>query len=397
MKNNDYRLYFPIFKNHKNKFIYFDSAATSLKPKEVIDAIYNFYNYNGLSYKSFGPLSLQVEQLIHKTRKKTAHFINASCAEEIIFTKGTTESLNILAHILSQDIEAGSEIITSELEHNSSILPWMKIANQKKAKLVFVPLNEENKITCRNFKKVLSSKTKIVALHHISNTFGYETPIKEIIKEVRKTKALIILDAAQSVSFKKIDVQDLDVDFMAFSAHKMYGPFGLGILFGKKNLLEKHKPFFIGGGSVQDVNHQNFTIQNLPYSYEAGTPNISSIIAFQKSLEFIQKIGLKTIQQHNKHIIEQINFRLKKIPQIKIFNPNADHIINFNLGNIHPHDVEEFLIAKNIYVRTGKHCADLAIKKINQTSTIRISVGIHNNSEDIDILIDTLKKINNFF
>ncbi|MFB5029801.1 MAG: Cysteine desulfurase SufS [Candidatus Phytoplasma pruni] len=395
MKDNSFRSYFPIFKNNP-KLVYFDSASTSLKPQTVIDAMSDFYNNNGINFRSFGTLSVQNNRLMGETREKTAQFINAE-PEEIIFTKGTTESLNMLIQILSQNIQPGDEIITSELEHNSSVLPCIKAAEDKQAKLMFVPLCDQNKITVENFKTVLTDKTKIVVLTHMSNVLGYETPIKEIAKIAHQKDVLVILDAAQSVAHQRLDMKDLDVDFMAFSAHKIYGPFGVGVLYGKKVHLEKMKPSFLGGGTIQEVFKDRYVLRDTPYKFESGTPNIGSIIAFKKSLEFIESIGIDKIHQHNKKMVAKIKEEFKKIPQIKVLNEGADNLVLFVFDKIHAHDVESSLAKHNIYLRTGLHCANLVSKRLNQISTIRVSVGLHNTEEDIAFLITYLKKIKDFF
>ncbi|TVY12421.1 aminotransferase class V-fold PLP-dependent enzyme [Candidatus Phytoplasma pini] len=401
MNNNDFRSFFPIFKKNP-KLIYFDSAATSLKIEGVLNSIIQFYQNNGISLTNYNFLSSENIQNIVYTRKKTAYFLNASF-EEIIFTKGTTESLNIVAQMLEEFLNPGDEIITSELEHNSSWLPWLKIAKKKQAKLVFIPLDEQNKITFDNFKKVLSEKTKIVALTHVSNVFGYETPIRPIALLAHEKKAFVILDAAQSIGKQKIDVKELDIDFMAFSAHKMYGPFGVGVIYGKKHLLKKLNPFFVGGSNslVSDKNFfkNDLLFKELPYKFEAGTPNISGIISFVKSIEFIQQIGFEQIQKHNYYITQTLIQELKfHFPQIQIYNPDTNKgPILFNFLSIHPHDIESFLINNHIYLRTGKHCSDLIMQKIKQSSAIRVSIDIHNNIEDIRIFILSLKQMLDIF
>ncbi|AGL90263.1 aminotransferase class V-fold PLP-dependent enzyme [Candidatus Phytoplasma australiense] len=392
---NPLRSLFPIFKANP-KLVYFDSAATSLKPKKVIDELTSFYYNNGMANKSFAFLSSQTNLLINETRKKTAFFLNC-LPEEIIFTKGTTDSLNLLAQSLGELLEEGDEIIVSELDHNSSVLPWLKQAKRKKAKIVFVPLDSNNKITVENFSKVLTKKTKIVALTHVSNLLGYMTPIKEIIDLSHQQNTLVVIDAAQSAAHFPIDVKALNSDFLAFSAHKLYGPFGVGVLFGKISLLKKLKPTFFGGNSIQEFSLNDFVLNEPPHKFEAGTLNIAGIIAFKKALEFIQEIGFEKIQSIEKNIYQGIIKELEKIPEITIYNPQSLDIISFNFNHIHAHDVENFLAQENIYVKTGRCCAFLAAKKINQTSLVRISVGVYNNQEDIDILIKNLKKARDFF
>ncbi|WP_349401724.1 cysteine desulfurase [Candidatus Phytoplasma solani] len=395
MLKKSFRSLFPILTTNP-KLVYFDSAATSLKPKKVIDELISFYHNNGMSNKSFAFLSSQTTLLLNETREKTAFFLNC-LSEEVIFTKGTTDSLNLLAQSLGDLLEEGDEIITSELEHNSSILPWLKQAKMKKAKIIFIPLNHQNEITVKNFSKVLTEKTKIVALTHISNLLGYITPIKEIIALSHQKNALVVLDAAQSASHFPIDVKFLDVDFLAFSAHKLYGPFGVGILFGKISLLKKLKPTFFGGNSIQEFSLNHLVLNNSPHKFESGTLNIAGIIAFKKALELIEEINFQEIQRIEKNIHQKILKELKKIPKITIYNPKSFNIITFNLNQIHAHDVETFLAQENIYVRTGRCCAFLAAKKIKQSSVVRISIGIYNNQKDVDILIKNLKKAQDFF
>ncbi|WCA22252.1 aminotransferase class V-fold PLP-dependent enzyme [Candidatus Phytoplasma oryzae] len=396
MFKNNWKSLFPIFKIN-SELTYFDSAATSLKPKKVINAINKFYNFNGISFKNAGFLSQQVEKLIKETRFLTAAFINAS-SEEIIFTKGTTESLNIISNILGKKIKPNDEIITSELEHNSSLFPWIKVAQEQKAKIIFIPLDKNNRITINNFKKVLSDKTKIVVINHVSNVLGYETPIESITKLAHNKNALVILDAAQSISCKKIDVKKINIDFMAFSAHKMYGPFGVGILFGKKKILKKLDPLFVGSLNIKKIFDKKFFFKNLPLKFETGTPNISGIIAFKESLKLIQKIGFDNIQIHNQIIINKIKTELKKINNIEVLNNNNNNnIILCNSKYIHIHDLETFLVNNNVYLRTGQYCSDLILKKIKKKNTIRISVGIYNDEKDIANLIRSLKEASIFF
>ncbi|WP_334330892.1 aminotransferase class V-fold PLP-dependent enzyme [Candidatus Phytoplasma prunorum] len=396
MIKNDFKYLFPIFKNNPN-LVYFDHASTSLKPKKMILALENFYYNNGINTKSFCDLSENNTLLVEKTRKKTAYFINSQ-SEEIIFTKNTTESLNILAFGLSHLLKEGDEIIISELEHNSAFLPWLRVSKQTKSKLVFIPLDENNQINFYNFQKVFNKKTKIVILTHISNVLGYKPPIKEITNLAHSSNnAFVILDSAQYVSHFPLDVNNLGVDFVCFSAHKMYGPFGLGILFVKHNLLHLLNPLLLGGGIIELFNINDFTYKFNVNKFEAGTYNISSIISFKEVLELITDIGFEKIIDHEYKIYQYAIEQLIKLPNIIIYNPSAHHIITFNLININAHDVVTFLAKENICVRTGKLCADLTLKKIKQTSVIRISIGIHNNKNDVVLLINALKKIINFF
>ncbi|MDC9032100.1 aminotransferase class V-fold PLP-dependent enzyme [Columbia Basin potato purple top phytoplasma] len=396
-KIKNFRSFFPIFQKHP-ELIYFDTAATSLKPYKMIEALTDFYHNNGLSIRSSNPLNLENNKILERTRQKTAFFLKSQ-PEEIIFTKGATDSLNIIAQSLSSSISSQDEIIVSSLEHNSSFLPWMEIANQKKAKLVFIPLDSQYQIQIDNFKEVLTHRTKIIVLTHVSNVLGHINPIREITALAHKTKALVILDASQSAAHIPLNVGDLDVDFMTFSAHKVYGPFGLGILFGKNKFLKKLRPPFVGSGSIQEIDIQknNFLFRDSPYKWLAGTPSIANIIAWEKSLEFIEEIGLTQIFEYEKKIAQYLFNKLSQIPKIKIFTSQITNIINFNFINLHSHDIEHFLIQDNIYVRTGQFCSQLTLEQMREISTIRASVGIHNNKNDVDLLINSLYKAYNFF
>ncbi|MDY0276652.1 MAG: cysteine desulfurase, partial [Acholeplasma sp.] len=294
-------------------------------------------------------------------------------------------------------INDGDEIITSELEHHSSFLPWQEIANEKNAKLVFIPLNK-GRITVDGFKKVITNKTKVVAITYVSNVLGYKTPIKEITKLAHEVGAIVILDAAQAVSHIKIDVKDMDVDFLAFSAHKMYGPNGVGVLYGKKALLEKLPPFEYGGEMVHTVSKDKSTWKDIPYKFEAGTPVIGEVIAFSEAIDFINEIGIDNICKQEMELKDYTVSKLKTIQGVKVYNPDADNpIIAFNIDNVHPHDVTSVLDQNNVCIRAGHHCAQLAIKYLNEIATLRASFGVYNTLEDCDKFLEAVKMASDFF
>ncbi|QTX03168.1 cysteine desulfurase / selenocysteine lyase [Candidatus Phytoplasma luffae] len=396
MKDNIYRCLFPIFQKYPD-LVYLESSATSLKPQILIDSLNNFYKFNGLGNKSFGFLSQENSQKIIETRKLVAQFINSE-PEEIIFTKGSTDGLNQIAFGLTHLIKEGDEIIVSDLEHNSSLLPWMRIAKQKKAKLVFIPLNEQYKITLENFKKVLNSKTKIVALIHVSHILGYITPIEEIVKETRRFQTIIILDTTQSPGHIPLDVKKLGIDLMVFTSHKMYGPFGLGILFGKKKILSEMKPLFVGGRMAQNVLKDDFEISTIPDRFEAGTPNLSAIIPFKDTLEWLISLGFDNIKKYEEELYNFLLEKIKKIKDIIIYNEKPDiGIVTFNLKNIHSHDVASFLAENNIYVSHGNICSHLAVNKMKTNNVVRVSLGIYNNKQDIITFIKCLTEVQNIY
>lgn len=392
IKNN-----FPFFKKNNN-ISYLDSAASSLKLSAVIDSLNNYYINNGTNiHRGVYKLAYDATNDFEETRKEVANFINCN-TEEVIFTKSTTDALNKLANSLSEFINEGDEIITSELEHHSQFIPWQEIAKKKNAKIVFVPLTKEGRIEVNNFKKVLSDKTKIVALTYVSNVLGYETPISEIADLAHEKNAILITDAAQAASHTKIDVKALKTDFLAFSGHKMYGPNGVGVLYGKKELLNKIKPLEYGGEMAHIVNKEQSTWKELPWKHEAGTPVIAEVIAFKEAIKFINEITIEKIYEHSMKLKNYTLNKLKQIDDIIIYNESAENpIITFNLKNIHPHDVASILDQKNVYIRAGHHCAQLVAQFLNVTSTLRASFNIYNTYEDCDKLVEGIKVAKEFF
>ena len=397
---------FPILKEKMNEhpLVYLDSAATSLKPISVINSI-EYYNSKKSSnvHRGVYMLSQEVTLLYEQSREKVAKFINAD-EREIVFTKGATESLNIIANSYGlANLKKDDEIITSELEHHSSFLPWQNIASIVGAKLVLVPLDEEGKITVDNFKSVLNNKTKIVALNYISNTMGNIAPIKEIAALAHQYGAKIIVDAAQAAPHIPIDVKDLDIDFLAITGHKMLASTGIGILYGKFHLLNSMPPVNFGGEMVEYAGLNKSTFKEPPYKFEAGTPPIAEAISLSTAIDFINDIGFESIQEHEKELRKYAIKNLKLIKGIKIFNEESDiGIINFNSystsnGNlIHPHDMASFYDAEGICIRAGHHCAQLIMKWLAQPATLRASIYLYNTKSDIDKFIKATKTARDF-
>lgn len=384
---------------NKNKAItYLDSASTSLKLESVINSLTDYYMNNGTNiHRGVYKLAHEATSDFEETRELIAKFINSDL-EEVIFTKGTTDSLNKLANSYGSFINEGDEIISSELEHHSSLLPWQVVAQKKGANLKFVPLTEEGKITVDNFKKVITNKTKVVAVTYVSNALGFETPIEEIIKIAHEHGAIVIIDAAQASSHIKMDVKKLDVDFLAFSAHKMYGPNGTGILYGKRKLLEKIPPFEFGGEMAHLVYLDNFEPKEIPYKFEAGTPVIAETIAFKEAIKFFNEVGIDNIYKHEMELKQYALAKMEKIEDITIYNKTAESpMITFNIDGIHPHDVASVLDEQNVYLRAGHHCAQLVGKFLNAQSTLRASFAIYNTYEDCDRLVDAVIMARDFF
>lgn len=388
---------FPIFKNHP-EIHYLDSAASSLKLNKVIDKLDYYYNFLSVNVNR-GPykLSYEATNLYDDSRINIAKHLNCN-SNEIIFTRGATNSLNLASLLLEPLINENDEIITSELEHNSSILPWINICKKKKAKLVYVPLTKEGRITIENFKKVINKNTKIVALTHVSNVMGYITPVKEICKISKEYKAITIIDGAQAIPHMKVDLKDLNCDFYCFSGHKMLGPTGIGILYGRYDLLDKLEPVEYGGDMALDVSKENQTYKNPPYKFEAGTPIIAEAIALSEAFDYLDKIGYDNIHRNEQDLFKYTYDKLSKIKEVIIHNPTCETgVLTFNVKDIHPHDVAQILNEDNVYVRVGNHCAHICANFLKVDGTIRASFYLYNDYKDCDALVNSVKRAIDFF
>jgi cysteine desulfurase/selenocysteine lyase len=387
---------FPIFNNSQDGFVYLDNAATTQKPQSVIDSLSHFYtNLNSNIHRSVYPLSEQATEAYEHARDKVKNFINASDGQEIIFTKSTTESINLVAYSWGEiNIKEGDEILVSVLEHHSNFLPWQQLAKRKGAILKIIPCDEEGIITIENVRKHLSAKTKIVAITHLSNVTGTILPIKEIIKESHEVGACVLIDAAQSIAHMTIDVNDLNCDWLVFSGHKMYGPTGVGMLYGKKEILESMPPFLFGGGMVKEVTSHESVWADLPSKFEAGTPPIAEVIALAISIGFLEEIGLDSIMKCEKELTTYALEKLKMIEELTILGTSdTEHrggIISFTIKGAHPHDVASLVGERGICIRAGHHCAEPLHRALNLPASCRISLAIYNSREDIDMLIEAL-------
>ncbi|MBQ3419269.1 MAG: aminotransferase class V-fold PLP-dependent enzyme [Erysipelotrichaceae bacterium] len=388
---------FPIFKNNPD-LVYLDSGATSLKPRCVIDAVVNFYScYTANIHRGDYDNSFIASKEYDDTRKLVCKLLNNDDPDEIIFTSGTTASINNLAYSYGLNIlNKGDVILTTLSEHASDILPWFKVKEKTEAIIKYIPLNNDGTFNIDNFKKVLNEgNVKIVALPLISNVLGYINPIKEISKVAHEKGAIICVDGAQGVPHIKVDVKDLDIDFLSFSAHKMLGPSGVGVLYGKKELLDKMDPLFMGGGANARFNKEGeIILKEIPTRFEAGTPNIEGVIGFKKALEYLLEIGMDNIEKHEKELGRYIVERLSSLPNIEIYNPKTDcSIVSFNVKGIFAQDVGSYLNSFNIAVRTGNHCAKMLHNIIGASETVRVSAYLYNDKEDIDKLYNALKDI----
>ena len=388
---------FPIYDNIPN-LVYLDSGATALKPKCVLDKMNEYYSTYGVNiHRGVYSLSYQATDEYDKARQIVAEFINSDF-KEVVFTKNVSDALNKICLMLEHKLSNDDEVITSELEHHSSVLPWMKACERKNAKLKYIPLNEEGRITVENFKKVLTNKTKIVALTLVSNVMGYLTPIKEIIDLAHEQGAIVIVDAAQAIQHFPIDVKELNCDFLAFSGHKAMGPTGIGVFYGKKKILKELQPIDFGGDMNEEVDLFNVEIKDIPFRFETGTPPIAEAIGLGKALEFIKEIGLDNIQNHEKKLHAYALSKLNEIEGITIYNKTSDvGIISFNVNNVHPHDAATFFDEANICLRAGHHCAQLITKWLKCVGTLRASIYIYNTYEDIDKFVEVVKQTVDFF
>jgi cysteine desulfurase/selenocysteine lyase len=388
---------FPIY-DKEPKLTYLDSAASSLKVKSVIDHVDRYYQYLGVNvHRGAYDLAYEATRLYEAARTNVAKFIGAN-EDEIIFTRGTTSALNMVAYAYRDILKAGDEIITSELEHHSSILPWMMTAKKTGASLTYVPLTKEGRITVEAFKKVLTEHTKIVALTYVSNVMGYQTPIEEIARLAHAKGAIVVLDAAQAVPHMAVDVKALDVDFMAFSGHKMFGPSGIGVLFGKNHLLNMLEPVEYGGEMADQVFKDHATWKEAPLRFEAGTPIISGAIGLSAAVDYIQKIGYDNIHAHTIALRDYTIKKLEDIEGITIYNKHADiSTITFNIEDIHPHDIATMLDQYQVSVRAGHHCAQLVSRFLGVNSTLRVSFHIYNDFNDCDVLVSSIKAAKDFF
>lgn len=385
---------------HGRRLVYLDNAATSQKPQQVLDAIVEAYtHWNSNIHRGVHHLS-QVATMHHEqARKAVADFIGAQSSDEIVFTKGTTDSINALAFAFGEAcLNEGDEIIVSGLEHHSNIVPWQMVCERKKAVLQHIPLRSDLSLDIEAFKGLLSEKTKLVSVAHVSNVLGSIQPIQEIIRLAHEKGVPVCIDGAQSVPHMKMDVQALDCDFMAFSGHKMYAPTGIGVLYGKREWLEKLPPHEGGGEMINHVRWSGTTYNDLPYKFEAGTPNYVGSYALQKAIEYMQSVGLEAIEAHERELTEYCEAQLKAIEGVHIYaegQPKAG-VLSFNLFDgeqiVHPFDIGTLLDQQGVAVRTGHHCAEPLIDEIGVPGTVRVSFGLYNDKEDIDAFIAALKK-----
>lgn len=401
MTNYDLRKDFDIIRN--DDIAYLDSGATTQKPKYVIDAIKHYYEYdNANPHRGAYKLSIKATEVYDEAREKVKNFINAKDAREIVFTRNATESINLIAYSYGlNNIKKGDKIVISIMEHHSNLVPWQMVAKKTGATLEYIYTDENGYLKQEDIEKKIVPGVKMVGITQVSNVLGTINPVKEIVKKAHEVGAVAIVDASQSAPHMKVDVQDLDADFLVFSGHKMLSPLGIGVLYGKKNILDKMSPFLFGGDMIEYVYEQETTFAEVPTKFEAGTQNVEGAVGLGAAIDYLNKIGMDNIEKIEKEVLSYAMEELQKLDFITIYGPkeleNHAAVISFNVNKVHPHDVASVLDSENVCIRSGNHCAQPLLRYMGLDSTCRASFYIYNTKEDVDRLIKALKKTRDIF
>ncbi|ASR48316.1 cysteine desulfurase [Paenibacillus kribbensis] len=394
---------FPILHQEINghPLVYLDNAATSQKPLAVIEAIKHYYEYdNSNVHRGVHTLGSRATDAYEGAREKVARFLNAKRSQEIIFTRGTTTALNLVASSYGRaNCQAGDEIVITPMEHHSNLIPWQQVAKATGATLKYIPLQEDGSVDLADVENTITENTKIVAIAHVSNVLGVVNPVKEIAAIAHRKGAIIVVDGAQSVPHMKVDVQDIDADFYAFSGHKMCAPTGIGALYGKKTLLENMEPIEFGGEMIDDVGLYESTWKELPWKFEGGTPIIAGAVGLGAAIDFLESIGLDAIAQHESRLVNYALGRLREVDGLKIYGPAERHVglVTFNLDDVHPHDVATVLDSKGVAVRAGHHCCQPLMRWLKASATARASFYLYNTEADVDALVSALIQTKEYF
>jgi cysteine desulfurase / selenocysteine lyase len=390
---------FPILKKkvHDKNLVYLDNAATTQKPTFVIDKVNKYYStMNANIHRGVHALSQEATEAFEGARIQIKHFINAIGKNQVIFTRGTTEAINLVVSSYGRtNINEGDEIIISHMEHHSNIVPWQLLCKEKNAKLRVIPINDDGELIYEEFEKMVNKKTKFISIVYVSNSLGTINPIKEIIKYAHQFNIPVLVDAAQAVNHIKVDVQELDCDFLAFSGHKIYGPTGIGALYGKVELLDSMPPYQGGGDMISKVTFEETTYNELPHKFEAGTPDIAGAIGLGAAIEYVNKIGIENIKEHEHNLLEYATKKIAEVPGLRIIGNAKEKtsVLSFVLDNIHPHDIGTFLDFEGVAIRTGHHCTQPLMQRFNIPATSRASFAMYNTKEEVDVLVNGLKKI----
>lgn len=400
-KVEEFRKDFPILSEtvHGNPLVYLDNAATTHKPNQVLEAMRNYHHkHNGNPHRGAHYLSVMATEAYENTREKVRKFINAARAEEIIFTRNATESLNLIAYSYGMNfINEGDEIVLCISEHHSNIVPWQKVAKARKAVLKYMYLNSDYRLDMNEVKEKITDKTKLVGIAQMSNVLGTIYPVKEIAEYAHSKGAVVLVDGAQAVPHIKVDVRDIDADFFVFSGHKMLAPMGIGVLYGKKELLEKMPPFLFGGDMIEYVEEQNTTFAELPFKFEAGTQNVEGAVGLSAAIDYLEDIGLDKIHEYEMELMAYALEKMKEIPYVKIYGStdlnNRGGVISFSIEGCHPHDVSSIVDTYGVAIRAGHHCAQPLMKFVGASATSRASFYFYNTKEEVDVFIDSIKNV----
>lgn len=394
---------FPILKESINgkPLVYLDSAATSQKPRQVIDAMKTYYETSNANvHRGVHTLGSRATDAYEAARSNVAKFINAKRDEQIVFTRGTTESLNMVAHGYARPrLKPGDEIIITPMEHHSNLIPWQQVAKATGATLTYLPLQTDGTIELGDVEKAITARTKIVAMVHVSNVLGTINPIGEIAKIAHRHGAILVVDGAQSVPHMPVDVQALDCDFLAFSGHKMMGPTGIGVLYGKREVLEQMEPIHFGGEMIEVVELYESTFKEVPYRFEGGTPIIAGAVGLSAAIDYLKEIGLSAIHERDVALTSYAYDRLREMEEIEVYGPAGERgaLVTFNLRGVHPHDLSTALDAEGVAIRAGHHCAQPLMRWLKQSATARVSFYVYNTEQDIDVLMSALTMAKEFF
>jgi cysteine desulfurase/selenocysteine lyase len=388
---------------HGRPLVYLDNAATTQKPRAVIDALVHYYeNYNANIHRGIHALSEEATARYEEVRLKTARFIGAPGPETIVFTRNTTESINLVAHAWGRKyLRPGDEIVLTIMEHHSNLVPWQMLARDTGVKLQFVDIDDEGRLIWDDFERLIGPRTRLVSVTHMSNVLGTINPVKDIAELAHSHGALVLVDAAQSVPHMPVDISGLDCDFMAFSAHKMLGPTGVGVLYARQGLFEEMDPFLGGGEMIARVLPERSTWNDVPWKYEAGTPNIADVIAFGAAMEYLQGLGMDAVRAHEREITAYALEALSTVPQVKVYGPREAEarggVVAFNLGDLHPHDLGTVLDRHGVAVRAGHHCAQPLMRRLDCVATARASFYVYNRRDEVDTLLEGIREADRFF
>ena len=401
MNSEEIKKDFPLLQ--EKNIAYLDSGATTQKPIQVIEKINEFYkSYNANPHRGAYTLSMEATEIYENTRTKIAKFINAKHREEIIFSKNATESLNLIAYSYGlENLKKDDEVVLSIMEHHSNLVPWQYVTKTTGSTLKYMYINDEFELSDEEIESKITDKTKIVGITHVSNVLGTINNVKKIIKYAHKKGAVVVVDASQSIPHSKIDVQDLDADFLVFSGHKMLSPLGIGVLYGKKEILNKMRPFLMGGDMIEYVYEQDTTFAPLPNKFEAGTQNVEGVVGLGAAIDYINDFGYENIQKIEKEVVKYAREELSKLDYLTLYlTPNEENhssVISFNINGIHPHDVASILDTEGVCVRSGNHCAQPLLRSLNIDSTCRASFYFYNTKDDVDRLVHALNKTYDMF